>query len=1099
MFSILEKTIKNGFNKKQFQEFTNEFFNGLDFLKGHNLDVSSQFHSAVNNFFFFAEYQDSKQNYHKIHILGVELSSISKFARASTQQRNLIAKHLKKHQLSGALVAFYVKGYSEWRLSFVEMGLEFDAKGKVIREFTPAKRSSFIIGQDIPSHTPLQQFKPFFEPKIANPTFLDIREAFSVERVTEEFYQEYKKLFDNLCEELDKNRVFQGIKEVKRIDTSNFVKKLLGQIVFLYFIQKKGWLGVPMDKKWKEGDRVFLRHLFEKARAKDENFFNDYLEELFYNTLNNPRREEVDPSYSKYFECKIPFLNGGLFEPMKGYDWKNSDSLLFLNNDLFSNTTNTGILDIFDRYNFTVKEDEPLEKEVAVDPEMLGKVFENLLEENLRKGKGTYYTPREIVHYMCRESLVNYLSSNHSNLSEKTIRTYFQYSDALSKDKTLAELRKIWRGESFTFGQWKELNDLLKNIKVCDPACGSGAFLVGILNEIVKLRMFLQLTPDSELFSKKPGAIKELSGYKLKKETIQNCIYGVDIDPSAVEIAKLRLWLSLVVDYELEEIEPLPNLDYKVMQGNSLLEDLVLGDTTKKDLFEEQSSANEIMKQLNELRKKYFKISDLSEKLKIKKQIQDIEQSLIKECVDKEIKKLDIQRKALRGKYDTFKLRLPKKELEKLGKTFSIEADIMQMWQEFRKSGVKPFFLWHLYFADVFEEKGGFDVVIANPPYIDSEAMVSEQKDLREFVSKTYTMTKGNWDIYIAFFELGFKSLNAGGVLTFITPDKWISKPFGDELRKGTINNIFLIVRAGRKIFESVKVDSIISFFSKKQNQKLKIFDFKNDKFILKREINKELIKIPFALDYLFSNHLEILLKINTIPNKLLDLGNCENACATSDAYKIEPLIKNSQNDFDRKNQLKIINTGTIGKYFSKWGKHEMTYLRHKYLYPIVGKEEFFDLFKNSYAKKSIQPKLIIKGLNLLDACLDLDGNTIPGKSTLIITSKDINKLKILLSIINCKLASFYIKEKSPASSYNLGTSFSKDMINNFPIPKISKTEQKLFIKIVDKILAITKDDDHLQNETKQKKVKEYEQKIDKMVYKLYGLTKEEIKIVESL
>jgi len=362
-------------------------------------------------------------------------------------------------------------------------------------------------------------------------------------------------------------------------------------------------------------------------------------------------------------------------------------------------------------------------------------------------------------------------------------------------------------------------------------------------------------------------------------------------------------------------------------------------------------------------------------------------------------------------------------ELEELKPLFFNETDAKKK-KEYKKqideliskiTNEHKDFDFEVYFSEVFHEKKGFDVVIANPPYIDSEAMVSEQKDLREFISKTYTMTKGNWDIYIAFFELGFKVLNTDGILTFITPDKWISKPFGDELRKGTINNIFLIVRAGREIFESAKVDSIISFFSKKQNQKLKILEFKNGKFILKREINKELIKIPFALDYLFSNHLEILLKIDIIPNKLLGLGNCENACATSDAYKIESLIKNSPNGFDRKNQLKIINTGTIGRYFSKWGKHEMTYLKHKYLYPVVDKEEFFDLFKNSYAKKSIQPKLIVKGLNLLDACLDLDGDTIPGKSTLIITSEDINKLKILLSIINCKLASFYIKERYPA------------------------------------------------------------------------------------
>ncbi|GAF98108.1 unnamed protein product, partial [marine sediment metagenome] len=196
------------------------------------------------------------------------------------------------------------------------------------------------------------------------------------------------------------------------VNTIDFAKKLLGQVVFLYFLQKKGWFGVERDAEWGTGTKHFLRELFDKKHGDYNNFFNDVLEHLFYDALRDDR------SYNDYyygrFNCKIPFLNGGLFDPIGGYDWVHTDILL--PNELFSNQNKTkesdtgnGILDIFDRYNFTVKEDEPLEKEVAIDPEMLGKVFENLLKVKDRKSKGSYYTPREIVHYMCQQSLIKYL------------------------------------------------------------------------------------------------------------------------------------------------------------------------------------------------------------------------------------------------------------------------------------------------------------------------------------------------------------------------------------------------------------------------------------------------------------------------------------------------------------------------------------------------------------------------------------------------------------------------------------------------------------------------------------------------------------------
>ena len=316
-------------------------------------------------------------------------------------------------------------------------------------------------------------------------------------------------------------------------------------------MQKKGWFGVPRGKDWGEGNKQFLRQLYNKANKENKNFFNDYLEPLFYQALRYDR--SADDDYFSQFDCKIPFLNGGLFDPMNDYDWINIDILL--PNKLFSNQNRTkegdignGILDVFDLYNFTVKEDEPLEKEVAIDPEMLGKVFENLLEVKDRKSKGTYYTPREIVHYMCQESLINYLATELVNkVDKKDIETFIKHGESFIEhdSRVVNEGRET---ERYAFKlptdmrkNAKLIDDKLASIRVCDPAVGSGAFLVGMMNEIIRGRN--TLTP----YISKNG---KRTLYGFKRQAIQNCLYGVDIDPGAVEIAKLRLWLSLIVDEE---------------------------------------------------------------------------------------------------------------------------------------------------------------------------------------------------------------------------------------------------------------------------------------------------------------------------------------------------------------------------------------------------------------------------------------------------------------------------------------------------------------------------------------------------------------------
>ena len=568
---LVKETLQSSFNKKKFysliKNVLNEFNEKKRFLPQGGKYISSAFQDSIKTLERVGQYKDSEDNI--LDILIVQLKTESTLERARSKQRNYIAKYLKEdrnYQLKdGALVAFISPNQKDWRFSFVKMEYKFDeTKNKIKEEWTPARRYSFLVGENENSHTAQSCLVPLLQNDETNPTLKDLENAFSVEKVTKEFYEKYRQLFMNLTKELEiilkKDQKIKKEFENKKVNPSDFSKKLLGQIIFLYFLQKKGWFGVKKGEEWGTGSKQFLRELFEKKHGDSNNFFNDILEPLFYEALS---LEHTDDYYSR-FKCRIPFLNGGLFEPLKNYDWVNTDILL--PDSLFSNKektkegdTGNGILDIFDRYNFTVKEDEPLEKEVAVDPEMLGKVFENLLEIKDRKSKGTYYTPREIVHYMCQESLINYLFSalpTQAGIQKQDIATLIRHGEsAVESEKQTASQTKetgtyFYKISEKIRTQAPIIDEKLKSIRICDPAVGSGAFPVGMMNEIVKARNVLTTYLKNK---------QERTAYHFKRQAIEQSLYGVDIDSGAIEIAKLRLWLSLVVDEEdRDKIQPSP-------------------------------------------------------------------------------------------------------------------------------------------------------------------------------------------------------------------------------------------------------------------------------------------------------------------------------------------------------------------------------------------------------------------------------------------------------------------------------------------------------------------------------------------------------------
>jgi len=293
-------------------------------------------------------------------------------------------------------------------------------------------------------------------------------------------------------------------------------------------------------------------------------------------------------------------------------------------------------------------------------------------------------------------------------------------------------------------------------------------------------------------------------------------------------------------------------------------------------------------------------------------------------------------------------------------------------------------------------------------------------------------------------------------------------------------------------VFESVNVDAIVSIYVGTTQPSLRINEFSGNDVRMKKVVPKKTLKSPFTYDWLFSDFGDLLAKLDGHTGRLSDLGVCENSCATDDAYRLRELITERTGTIDHDQYLTMINTGTIAKYISRWGKREMVYLGSRYTRPVVNRKRFLQEFPKSYGQKSIRKKLILKGLNLLDACLDADGSVIPGIPTLVIFADDDNMLKLLLAIVNSPLAFAYIKEKYPGSSYNQGTTFTKEMLNDLPVPKFSAADRGRLISSVDQILSAK-----LKNPDADTKAQQAE--IDRTLYALYGLTPAEVGLVEKI
>ena len=797
---IIKDAFESQFNKENFYNFINQLLKNIEgttfIYKGAY--IKDDYKDFVKTFERVGKFSTNNK---EIDILIVQLKDAKCLERARSKQRNFIASYLNGSmggkQKDAALVAFYAPDAVDWRFSFVKMDYNItviDDNIKVKGEFSSAKRFSFLVGKNEKIHTAESRFLPLIISD-NKPSFTDIEKAFDVEIVSDEFFKKYRDLFVNLKSELDKlyskDEKLQQEFISKNITTVDFAKKLLGQIIFLYFLQKKGWFGVAKNQSWGTGPKDFIRKLFAGDYVSYDNFYTEILEPLFYEALR------TDRAFNNHFydklQCKIPFLNGGLFDPINNYDWLNNE--IKIPNEIFSNNNKTkegdigdGILDIFDKYNFTVNEDEPLEKEVALDPELLGKIYEKLnairddnfdeyyialksgrvrKETKFNKEYGVYYTPRDIVHYICQKSLINYLFTNlNGKVPKKDIMSLVKNTEINEEYETIAieKEQKIKQGDQkhsrycskipdSIKENAKDIDQLLANITVCDPAIGSGAFPIGMMHEIVKLRQLLSV-----------HTANQINTYDLKRYCIENSLYGVDIDLGAIETCKLRFWLSLIVDEDdFADIRPLPNLDYKIVCGNSLL--------GYPNNYKPSGLVN-----IEKLKKEFFDTTNPVEKNKLKKTID--------ESIDKLLKNTE----------------------ESFGYRITMDFTIN--------------------FSEVFSHNGGFDLVIGNPPYISTKGYNQDDKQILKYLFGFAD------DFYSHFIFKGIDILKNNGILAFITSKTYWTIQTKKNLRELLLKNKILEIYDTGNPFDAPIVDTAIVIVQKNNeinNYKFIFIDGKND------------------------------------------------------------------------------------------------------------------------------------------------------------------------------------------------------------------------------------------------------------------------------
>lgn len=945
--------------------------------------------------------------------------------------RNLIRPYLG-YGFDAALAVF--NDGTNWRLSLI-CDLKEDA--------TSTKRFTYVFGDEKAFYkTPILRFESL---RTKANEFLEIKKAFSVEALSDDFFDEYRKQYAEFVKFLTgKEYVKKGNKWVeqetgepdaqyftsfKKDDklVRDYIKKMMGRIVFLYFLQSKGWLARNLH---------YMHDLFYDASDEVKgDFLDKVLEPMFFGLLNTkPEDRSSAPLVNgvgvKYIPNadEIPYLNGGLFQQEKIDEVES----------VFPAGMFQSLFDFFDSYNFTIDENDPNDAEVGVDPEMLGKIFENLLEDN--KDKGAFYTPKEIVRYMCQESLTAYLQTGIDDAEVKEhIANFVKTNDVEELGGASSELAM-------------SIDRKLIDVKICDPAIGSGAFPMGLLRELYACRKSIEI-------------FEEDNAADIKRHIIQNNIYGVDIEKGAVDIARLRFWLALIIDEK--EPMPLPNLDFKIMQGNSLLESykgvdldvtskkLKTGKDTKKTRgvlslgFEE----TDVQKIIQDLVKSYFSITDHTLRAQRRQQIDKYVKDYIKVCAE--------------GNH----------EVQDAVDELEIPND--------------QFFLWHTYFADVFEQ-GGFDIVIGNPPY-----GVSIKDDYRKAVVTSWGNVP-DYEIYYYFIVLAAPLLKEKGIMSYIIPNTFLFNTFAKHFREMLVEkwNVLEILDCTKfPIFESAVVRNAINLFQK-DSEGSKQVGYRNTANVtsfsdlLERE--REFMTVESLLTmnqnwglayFLPTSIRNVVNLISSSPLAVKDVfPEISQGLIAYDKYKgqSEEIIKSrAYHSFVYKDGLKKWLWGEdVTRYNLTWNGKEYIDYCNGIANP---RNPSFFVGKRMLVREITNPSIFA-------ALIEIEAYNDP--SIIIVKESRDYPIEILVGIMNSKLATFFHFNHSPKATKGAFPKILVQDIKDFPLPKVNSDERKILMRLVDNVTTIKKgksiaDTSALENQ------------IDFLVYHLYGLTYDEVLIVD--
>ncbi len=1175
---------------------------------------------------------------------------------------------LHKSYKNRALVIFQQENSAQYRLSLLQIeAVQSDLSSRIRRSYSNPRRYSFLLGEGAHVKTPYQflvrngKLKP-----VDGDYFKDLQNRFSVETLTQLFYKELSDWYFWTIKTVSFPNNINNPADNRKYNPENVIR-LITRLIFVWFLKQKNLVEPFL---FDEKELAAILRDFDPLSNTQTNYYRAILQNLFFATLNreiNQREFAKDEGYLKNrsnYNVKnqyryendfidkdtdhimelfvhIPFLNGGLFECLDdrkiGNDifcWdgfsRREDRQAFVPNRLFFAKSETvdlsseynnakmkavnvsGILEILNRYNFTIEENTPAEIEVALDPELLGRVFENLLgsfnpetQDTARKQTGSFYTPRDIVTYMVNESLVAYYTTQVKDVSEACLRNILGYEDI---DFDLSETQR------------KALIKATYSCRIIDPACGSGAFPMGMLQQLV--HVLRKLDPQNNYWhgivldettkalqqagndDDKAELLDEIArvfnsaihypDYARKLYLISNCIYGVDLQSIAVQISKLRFFISLICEQDSTGdagnnygILPLPNLDTKFVAANTL----IAIDKNEEDMkYLEDSRIKKLLDELDRVRKRQFSASNAGQKKNYREK-----DERLREAILLEIERLSIehaktnllaenQQELEKKQTELDQLLLTPDIIETVTQTDlfgnkyttevnrtairikELQAGIARIEEVVKKASdyslqnpavrlAKQLTSWNPYdqntHADWFDPewmfgiRDGFDIVIGNPPYIQlQKACNGSLKYADLYKNQSFTTFERTGDIYCLFYEKGMSLLREGGHLAFITSNKWMRAGYGEKLRRFfTQYNPKILIDLGPGVFNNATVDTNILLIQKAKNQRLLRAVTVNEKnknqldFTALLRQNGTLLTNFSADAWFIGSNAEQQLKekIERIgkPLKEWDVNIYRgiltglNEAFIIDSDKRQEILDHCLDDDERRRTETVIKPILRGRDIKRYAYHwaglwvivipaGWTNKNRSDQNPQTFIREYFPSLMNhllSYEEKAkkrddqgeywwelracayypeFEKEKVVYGQFQNDAEYALAEKGIYLSSNEYMIGGNYNK-KYFLALLNSKITKWYLNTITGV----LGETLKIGQKSNFvkiPIPSITASNEQIVEQIeslVDKILSAKKDNPAADTAA-------LEQQIDYLVYRLYDLTEEEIRIVEK-